>query len=192
MLPWAINGLPGDDHDKPATQVPQLAQQPLTGLGGGETIREVHQDSPFSMVAVTAEDLTGTTARVRAKKTDGSWGPWYDAETMEGVGPDSPVPRGTEPVFVGRTTTVQISVTRPVGAATTGAPAKAPAKPGLGYVPANVEQPFAQIRRQPTYEGLSPQIAQEGVPGSYYRRERLRRPVALGNSSLFGPFGLLL
>ena len=30
------------------------------------------------------------------------------------------------------------------GAAPTAAPPKAPAKPGLGYVPANVEQPFAQ------------------------------------------------
>ena len=144
MLPWAINGLPGDDNDKPASRAPQLAQQPLTGLGGGETVREVHQDTPFSMVALTAEDLTGTSAKVRAKNADGSWGPWYDAETLEGVGPDSAVPRGTEPVFVGRTTTVQISVTRPVGAATTGAAPKAPAKPGLGYVPANVEQPFAQ------------------------------------------------
>jgi len=66
MLPLAVNGLPGDENAKPAVQAPQLAQQPLTGLGGGETIREVHQDTPFSMVAVTAEDLTGTTARVRA------------------------------------------------------------------------------------------------------------------------------
>ncbi len=81
---------------------------------------------------------------MRAKKPDGSWGPWYEAETLEGVGPDSAVPRGTEPVFVGRTTTVQISVTRPVGAPTTGAAPEAPVKPGLGYVPANVEQPFAQ------------------------------------------------
>ena len=68
---------------------PQLAQQPLTGLGGGETIREIHQDTPFSMVALTAADLTGTSARVRAKKPDGSWGPWYDAETLDGVGPDA-------------------------------------------------------------------------------------------------------
>src|SRR4051794_34275106 len=142
MLPFTINGLPGDD--KPLAESPQLAQQPLTGLGGGETVREVHQDTPFSMVALTAEDLSGTTARVRAKKSDGSWGPWYDAETLDGVGPASATPRGTEPVFVGRTTTVQISVTRPVGAATTAAATKPPPKPGLGYVPANVEQPFAQ------------------------------------------------
>ena len=34
---------------------------------------------------------------------------------MEGAGPDNPVagaPHGTEPVFVGRTNTVQIAVTR--------------------------------------------------------------------------------
>jgi uncharacterized protein with LGFP repeats len=145
MLPWAFNGLPGDDAEKPTAQAPQLAQQPLSGLGGGETIREVHQDTPFSLVALTAEDLTGTSARIRARKSDGSWGPWYEAETLEGVGPDSPGPRGTEPIYVGRTTTVQIAVTRPAGAPATppAGPAQA-GKPGLGYVPANVEQPFAQ------------------------------------------------
>src|ERR1700716_227795 len=95
MLPWAISGLPGDEH--PATSAPQVAQQPLTGLGGGETIREVHQDNPFSLVAGTAADFTGTTARVRARKPDGSWGPWYKAESLAGVGPDSSGPRGTEP-----------------------------------------------------------------------------------------------
>ena len=120
---------------------PQLAQQPLSRLGGGETVREIHQDTPFSMVALTADDLTGTSARVRAKKSDGSWGPWYEAEALEGVGPDTRGLRadGTEPVFVGRTTTVQIAVTRPA------APHPLPMhRPGLGYVPANVEQPFAQ------------------------------------------------
>ena len=53
--------------------------------------------------------------------------------------------RGTEPVFVGRTTTVQIEVTRPAGAPATGnPPAQKPAAPGLGYLPASVEQPFGQ------------------------------------------------
>ena len=96
------------------------------------------------MVALTAEDLTGTSARVRAKKPDGSWGPWYEAEALEGVGDGSPGPHGTEPVFVGRTTTVQIAVTRPDGAAPTAPTAASRAKPGLGYVPATVEQPFGQ------------------------------------------------
>jgi uncharacterized protein with LGFP repeats len=145
MVPWAISGLPGDDDEQPSLGAPHLAQQPLTGLGGGETIREIHQDIPFSMVALTAGDLTGTSARVRAKKPDGTWGPWYEAEALEGVGPESSGPRGTEPIFVGRTTTVQIAVTRPADAALTGARASAqPTKPGLGYVPANVEQPFGQ------------------------------------------------
>ena len=53
-------------------------------------VREIHQDTPFSMVALTADDLTGTSAQVRAKKPDGSWGPWYEAETLDGVGPDVP------------------------------------------------------------------------------------------------------
>src|SRR5687768_6150258 len=98
---------------------PQLAQQPLTDLGGGETVRELHQDTPFSMVALTADDLTGTSARVRAKKDDGSWGPWYEAEHLDGVGADLPGPKGTDPVFIGKTTTVQIAVTRPPDAPAT-------------------------------------------------------------------------
>src|SRR3954469_9069455 len=144
ILPWALPSTPFDEDRRPLAEQTQLTQQPLTGLGGGETVREVHQDTPFSMVALTSEDLSGTSAKVRAKKADGSWGPWYEAEALDGVGPDAAVPRGTEPIFVGRTTTVQISVSRPIGAAPTGPPTNAPAKPTLGYVPANVEQPFAQ------------------------------------------------
>ena len=111
LLPWALNGAPGDD-ESPAAAAPRMVQQPLADLRGGETIREIHQDEPFSMVALTSEDLTGTSARMRAKKGDGSWGPWYEAEQLGGVGADLPGPRGTEPVFIGRTNTVQISVTR--------------------------------------------------------------------------------
>jgi len=151
VLPMAIFGIPGiDTDDESSPTAPQLAQQPLTGLGGGETIREIHQDTPFSLVALTADDLTGTSARIRAKKPDGSWGPWYEAEAMEGLGPDHPVagaPRGTEPVFVGRTTTVQIAITRPAGSrpGPQGTPPPKPDnRPKLGYVPANVEQPLPQ------------------------------------------------
>ncbi|GJF13246.1 N-acetylmuramoyl-L-alanine amidase [Mycolicibacterium cyprinidarum] len=148
LLPWALTGTPGDDG-RPAAQDPQVVQQPLVGLGGGETIREIHQETPFSMVALTSEDLTGTTARVRAKKNDGSWGPWYEAEHLDGVGADLPGLRGTDPVFVGRTTTVQIAVTRPVDVPAIGPTTPEPARPAgdrpeLGYLPANVEQPFGQ------------------------------------------------
>ena len=58
------------------------------------------------MVALTADDLTGTRRGSAPSKPDGSWGPWYEAETLEGVGPTTrrTAPRGTDPVFVGRTT----------------------------------------------------------------------------------------
>lgn len=145
LLPWPVSGVPDSDPSPPPS-APQVAQQPLTDLGGGETIRELHQDTPFSMVALTAEDFGGAAARVRAKKNDGSWGPWYEAEQLGGVGADLPGPRGTEPVFVGRTNTVQIAVTRPpdAPAGATASPAAQPDRPALGYVPVNVEQPFGQ------------------------------------------------
>ena len=50
-------------------------------------------------------------------------------------------------MFVGLTTTVQIAVTRP-GGTTASAPQQqaetGPAKPDLGYIPANIDQPFGQ------------------------------------------------
>jgi uncharacterized protein with LGFP repeats len=147
ILPWALPSTPFDEGRRPLAEQTQLAQQPLTGLGGGETIREIHQDTPFSLVALTATDLSTTSARVRAKKPDGSWGPWYAAENLDGVGDGATAPRGTEPVFVGLTTTVQISVTRPGGttaSASQNQVATAPAKPDLGYIPANTGQPFGQ------------------------------------------------
>lgn len=142
MLPLAINGLPSErpTSEHPVSAAPLIVERPLT-VGGGETVREIHQDTPFSLVALTAADLSGTEARIRAKKSDGSWGPWYDAEASAGVGEDSASVRGTEPVFVGSTTDVQIAVTRPVGAPTT-ASAPVASDNGLGYVPANAEVPL--------------------------------------------------
>lgn len=147
IAPWAISGTDAGEHPTAADAAPKLTQQPLDNLAVGESIREIHQDTPFSMVALTSPDLRGTSARVRARKDDGSWGPWYQAENLDGVGADTPGPRGTEPVFVGRTNTVQIAVTR-APQAPAPAPGKAgkpgAAKPALGYVPANVEAPIGQ------------------------------------------------
>ncbi|OHU82635.1 N-acetylmuramoyl-L-alanine amidase [Mycobacterium talmoniae] len=144
LLPWAVHG-ERDRAQSPDAAHTQLAQQPLADLGAGETIRELHQDTPFSMVALTGADLTGTSARVRAQRGDGSWGPWYATEALEADAAAAPGPRGTEPVYVGRTTTVQIAVRRPADAPVTAAPPDSDAaKPGLGYRPATVEQPFAQ------------------------------------------------
>lgn len=149
VLPWTVDGIltpQRDDGPKAADTL--LAQQPLTGLGGGESIREVSQATPFSMVALTGTDLTGTSARMRAKRPDGSWGPWYEADTVESNADDAQGggPRGTDPVFVGSTTAVQIAVTRPAGAPVTIAPPTSGLEAGkdLGYIPVNVERSIAQ------------------------------------------------
>jgi uncharacterized protein with LGFP repeats len=144
VLPWAVDGSLDGSPDQPRTQAVDpllLVEKPLDGVGGGETVRDVRQDTPFSMVALTATDLAGTSARVRAQKADGSWGPWYEADPLEGEGDGSSNTHGTEPVFVGETTHVQIAVTRPVGASPTGTRIEGRGKAGLGYVPANVEAP---------------------------------------------------
>lgn len=144
IVPWAISGSDSGEHQTASEAAPQLTQQPLDNLTVGESIREVHQDTPFSMVALTSPDLRGTSARVRARKDDGSWGPWYQAENLDGVGADTPGPRGTEPVFVGRTNTVQIAVTRAPQAPPPPPGKRGKVGPALGYVPANVEAPIGQ------------------------------------------------
>lgn len=142
LLPWAVNGLP---DDRPIAQntptAPLIVEQPLV-VGGGETVRDIRRDTPFSLVALTADDLTGTEARVRAARADGTWGPWYEAESLGGVGEAGTGVRGTEPVFVGRTTHVQIAVTRPADARTTAAAEQGAGEENLGYRPANVEAPL--------------------------------------------------
>ncbi len=146
VVPLAVNGgLPGHQrHDAVSAEDTVLVQQPLAGVGGGETIREISQDTPFSMVALTGSDLTGTTARVRAKQADESWGPWFEAHAMH-VTEEAGL-RGTDPVYVGNTTAVQIAVTRPKDAAVTTAPPESGLDAGrdLGYVPANAEQSLSQ------------------------------------------------
>lgn len=173
ILPWALNAGPGSTSNDapPSAAATKLNQQPLADLEPGVTVREITQDEPFTMVALTGADLSGTSARVRAKRADGSWGPWYTTahevkeETSAPRSADAPAPGldGTEPVFVGRTTAVQIAVTRAEPKASAGkgntksntktkpAPKKAApkpdgaqAKPDLGYVPATAAQPFAQ------------------------------------------------
>ena len=147
ILPWAVDSTSGHRDQPPRAGHTQLAQQPLVGLGGGVTLREVHQATPFSMVALTGGDLTGTSARVRARRADGSWGRWYETETLQASrGPGStPGRSGTDPVFVGKTTTVQIAVSRPPGAPPTSPPSSmTPPKTGLGYIPATAQQPLAQ------------------------------------------------
>lgn len=149
IVPWAVGG-PSAPDDQPRAADTRLAQQPLAGLTAGETIREISQPTPFSMVALTGGDLTGTTARIRAKRADGTWGPWYHTPALSsgaeqaGAG-KADGPDGTDPVFVGTTRSVQIAVTRPVGAPVTlAAPGTGDARGSLGYIPASTERPLPQ------------------------------------------------
>lgn len=73
IVAWIANRPPASSHEPSPTPNTQLAEQPLIGLGGGVTVRELTQDTPFSLVALTG-DLAGTSARVRAKRPDGDWG----------------------------------------------------------------------------------------------------------------------
>jgi uncharacterized protein with LGFP repeats len=135
LMPLALDGVPDGTR---STQVDPLVmvEKRLDGIGGGETIRDVTQDTPFSLVALTADDLDSTSVRVRAQHADGGWGPWYDADTADASDPNATGPdatQGTDPIYVGRTQHVQIAVTRPPNA-----PA-APARGDLGYRPASVE-----------------------------------------------------
>ena len=82
ILPWAAGPATGHREQPARPGDTQLAQQPLVGLGGGVTVREISQATTFSMVALTGGDLTGTSARIRARHADGSWGPWYETETL--------------------------------------------------------------------------------------------------------------
>ncbi|CAM4389947.1 putative protein potentially involved in peptidoglycan biosynthesis [Mycobacterium basiliense] len=152
IVSWVLTRPPNSTHERPPAQDTRLVEQPLVGLGGGVTVRELSQDTPFSLVALTG-DLAGTSTRVRAKRPDGSWGPWYQTE-YETAAPDQDMPnptgpaeqpRSTVPTFVGSTTTIQIAVTRPIDAPLTQPPPAAQSDPAdLGYRPATKEQPFGQ------------------------------------------------
>ena len=99
------------------TAVPLAEAPPATGVdsdvaSGGSPVREVTSETPFSMVGVTWKGHDpAAVAQVRAKNPDGSWGPWYEAESTDGKGESVTGTGGTEPVYLGLdTTAVQISL----------------------------------------------------------------------------------
>ncbi|MGW6336563.1 N-acetylmuramoyl-L-alanine amidase [Nocardia rhamnosiphila] len=79
----------------------------------GAQVKELNREQPFSMVALTAPDLANTTVMIRAQQPDGSWGQWYEANPIDGAdGVAAGGPTGTDPIYVGNTTSVQVLVTR--------------------------------------------------------------------------------
>ncbi|MBO0856094.1 MAG: LGFP repeat-containing protein, partial [Nocardia sp.] len=85
----------------------------------GAAVKELTRDTPFSMVALTAKSLAGTTALIRAKQADGNWGPWYTTDPVGSNRNDftgAPAKAGTEPIYVGPTKDVQVLTTHKAGA----------------------------------------------------------------------------
>ncbi|WP_433563985.1 N-acetylmuramoyl-L-alanine amidase [Nocardia sp. CA-151230] len=113
--PHPVPGLTGDLRT-PALNAGAVPADLVDKVGA--QVKELTRDTPFSMVALTAADLAGTTTKLRAQRPDGTWGPWYDAETENGKDHPTPGKRaGTEPIYVGNTKTVQMLVTRKPAAA---------------------------------------------------------------------------
>ncbi|WP_324188344.1 N-acetylmuramoyl-L-alanine amidase [Nocardia higoensis] len=103
----------GITPDSPALAPGVLPQELLDQLGA--QVKELSRETPFSMVALTAPDLSGTTAMIRARGADGGWGQWYPAEPVDagaGAAAAAKPTSGTEPIYVGDTTSVQILVSR--------------------------------------------------------------------------------
>ncbi|RDI48431.1 LGFP repeat-containing protein [Nocardia mexicana] len=97
----------------PGAIAPELADKV------GAEVKELTRETPFSMVALTAKDLAGTSAMVRARTADGSWGPWFSTEQVDTRRNDHAAPgrTGTEPIYVGKTKAVQVLTTRKAAAA---------------------------------------------------------------------------
>ncbi|BDU03524.1 N-acetylmuramoyl-L-alanine amidase [Nocardia sputorum] len=104
---------PGTTPDTPALSPGAVSPDLLSRVGA--QVKELSSDTPFSMVALTARELTDTKATIRARQPDGTWGPWYDTEPVDTHRTDRSGPGatdGTEPIYVGDTTAVQVLVTR--------------------------------------------------------------------------------
>ena len=94
----------------------------------GALVKEISQDEPFSMVGLTWDGLAETTAFIRAKQPDGSWGPWLSADKIDGISDKDPEKQGTEPIWIGKANVIQVAVTNNGVAA----PGAAPADPAAG------------------------------------------------------------
>ena len=72
-------------------------------------VKELRHDREFSMFALTWREAPEVTAFFRAERPDGSWSEWFAADARNAPGEQGNGLLGTEPVYVGRTTAVQVS-----------------------------------------------------------------------------------
>ncbi|WP_240931424.1 N-acetylmuramoyl-L-alanine amidase [Rhodococcus sp. B10] len=187
--PSAQAPIPGLERNNASAPISPSADDPGAPLGA--VVKELRQDDPFSMVALTSTALDGAVAQVRRQLDDGSWGPWIATEPIDTAASDAaPVPdkKGTEPIFVGATKAVQMLLTPRPGSAVPAqelapapeatpvpeaqapapeaqAPAPEAAAPDLGYTPASVSKPLRQ-QETPVADALADISAVLIQPGS--------------------------
>ncbi|MCZ4077338.1 N-acetylmuramoyl-L-alanine amidase [Rhodococcus sp. H36-A4] len=188
-IPSAQAPVPLAPSDVSAPVTPPAGDDPGAPLGA--VVKELKQDTPFSMVALTSTGLDNASAQIRRQLDDGSWGPWLATEPVD-TGVDdaatAPEKQGTEPIFVGATKAVQLLMTpRPQAPAPVPAPAPAPApemapapEQPLGYTPASVSKP---LRQQDTplasaIDGISAVLIQPGTSPADATLSDLATPVA--------------
>ncbi|MDO4909017.1 MAG: N-acetylmuramoyl-L-alanine amidase [Corynebacterium sp.] len=96
-----------------AAEAPEASNSQATHVAEGTSVKvyEAHSDAEFSMFALTWKDPKGTNPQVnvhvRGLQSNGSWGAWYDADTLTPTG-ETPT-KGTDLLYVHPTKAVQIS-----------------------------------------------------------------------------------
>ncbi|WP_188587555.1 N-acetylmuramoyl-L-alanine amidase [Gordonia jinhuaensis] len=131
----------------------------------GAVVKEISQKTPFSMVGLTWDGIADTTAYIRARQADGSWGPWIAADPAEGSAKKTakdPNKQGTEPIWVGKTTLVQVAVTQK-GLATP-APLDSTPAPSAGATTTAVTPSSAAAPATTTHPSTTRTPAQASVP----------------------------
>ena len=108
----AGTGLPTGEVEVPLADAPSAAGVNRDIAGGSAPVKEVTSETPFSMMGVTWKGShPEAVANVRAQNPDGSWGPWFEAESVDAEGASTTGTGGTEPVYLGLdTTAVQIAL----------------------------------------------------------------------------------
>jgi len=175
-----IDGLPQ------ITTTPDPDGGPIARVGA--TVKELTRETPFSLVALAADDIADTDALIRAQNGDGSWGPWSVTEPLESSRNDTSddARRGTEPIFVGATRAVQVLLTprpgpEPALAGAEAPPAETPAAPAPDAPAPGAPAPDAPA---PVDEGPVPVAGTGGaapelgyVPASSSKPLRSQEPV---------------
>lgn len=93
---------PTGETTVPLSSAPSAAGVDTDIAAGSAPVKEVTSDTPFSMVGVTWKGHhPEATAAMRARSADGQWGPWYQADAVDGESETSTGTGGTEPVYLG-------------------------------------------------------------------------------------------